>query len=121
VGQKEQAPNPINQAAVRVIRAAFADSPLTQQQLSDLSEIPRSTLANILSPMADARLVHVGQLIRIAMALNIPSGTWAAELEKFERKRLGPAGVRRATQLPTPPVQKRAARRKRAKPSSDGG
>lgn len=121
VGQKEQASNPVNQAAVRLIRAGFADSDLTQQQLSDLSGIPRSTLANILSPMADPRLVHVGQLVRIAMALGIETASWAGELEAFERKRLGAAGVRRATQLPTPPVQKRAARRKSATPPSDGG
>lgn len=121
VGQKEQASNPINQAAVRLIRAGFADSDLTQQQLSDLSGIPRSTLANILSPMADARLVHIGQLVRIAMALGVETASWAAELEAFERKRLGAAGLRRATQLPAPPVQKRAARKKAAPPSADGG
>lgn len=121
MGQKEQASNPINQAAVRLIRAGFADSDLTQQQLSDLSGIPRSTLANILSPMAEARLVHVGQLVRIAMALGIDTRVWAGELEAFERKRLGASGLRRATQVTTPAVQKRAARGKTAKPSSDEG
>jgi transcriptional regulator with XRE-family HTH domain len=121
VGQKEQASNPINQAAVRLIRAGFADSDLTQQQLSDLSGIPRSTLANILSPMADARLVHVGQLVRIAMALGIETAEWARELEAFERKRLGQVGLRRATQVSAPATQKRAARGRSAKPSSDAG
>lgn len=118
MGQKEQASNPINQAAVRLIRAGFAESDMTQQQLSDASGIPRSTLANILSPRAEARLVHVGQLVRIAMALGVDVRVWAGELEEFERKRLGDTlGQRRARKQAAPAVQKRAARGRSGKQS----
>lgn len=108
MGQKEQASAPINLDAVRLIRAAFAKSGMTQLTLSKGSGIPRSTLANILSPQADPRLIHVDQLVRIAMALDVDVRDWAGELERLERKRRGPASRRRS-----PQVQARAARTKK--------
>lgn len=116
VGQKEQASDPINVAAIHLIRAAFAEAGVTQQQLSQISGIPRSTLANMLSPTADPRLVHVSQLVRIAISLGIDTRDWAAHLEAFERKRRGgDLGQRRSGKAAPPAVQKRAAR---VKPSS---
>lgn len=75
---------------------------MTQIQLSQATQIPRSTLANILSPTAAPRLIHVEQLVKIAAALQIDLRDWAQELEGRER--------RRRRQSPAANVQKRAAR-----------
>jgi transcriptional regulator with XRE-family HTH domain len=120
VGQREQASDPINVEATKVVRRAFGDSGLTQEQLSQASGIPRSTLANILSPYAEPRLVHVSQLVRIAIALDLDVREWAAELQEFERRRKGDdLSDRRARKKAAPVVQKRAARGRAAKPSPD--
>ncbi len=88
---------------------------MTQVELARASGIPRSSLANMLSPTAAPRLVHVEQLIKIAVAMNIDPRIWAAELEALERRLGGQRGSersrRRAGGPPAPQVQKRAARR----------
>ncbi|KAA1421933.1 helix-turn-helix transcriptional regulator [Nocardioides humilatus] len=112
MGQKEHASEPINVAAIHLVRAAFAEASMTQHQLSEASGIPRSTLANMLSPTAEPRLVHVSQLVRIAIALGIDTRDWAAHLEAFERKRRGgDLDQRRGRKAAAPAVQKRAARK----------
>ena len=114
VGQKEQATAPTNLEALRLIREAFAASPMTQKELALASEIPRSTLANMLSPTATSRVVHVAQLVQIAVAMGVDPRTWIGELEKLERKRMAgrgdDLGPRRARKRAAPEVQKRAAR-----------
>jgi len=121
MGQKEHASSPINAAAVRLIRSGFADSGMTQEALSRTCSIPRSTLANILSPTAAPRLIHLEQMVKIAVALGVDPRTWIGELEKLARQQL--VGVdevsdrRRARARTTPQVQKRAARAKPSKPT----
>jgi transcriptional regulator with XRE-family HTH domain len=104
VGQKDQATVPTNVEALRLIREAFAASDMTQAELARACEIPRSTLANMLSPTATNRVVHVAQMIQIAVALGVDARTWVAQLQELERKRLDPPRA--------PQVQKRAARSK---------
>ena len=89
MGQREQASSPLNQEALRLIRDGFALSGMTQVELSRASQIPRSTLANILSTTAEHRLVHVSQLVKIAVALGADPQVWIGELEKLERRRRG--------------------------------
>ncbi|WP_183094566.1 helix-turn-helix domain-containing protein [Nocardioides stalactiti] len=123
MGQREQASMPINRDAVLMIREGFAGSGLTQEALAQLTGIPRSTLANILSPTADPRLVHIDQFVRIAMALDVGAGSWAAALEDQARARAkaDEVAARRARKAAPPPVQKRAARTRTGKPSSGKG
>ncbi len=78
--------SPINIEALRLIRKSFAASGMTQDQLTRASGIPRSTLANMLSPTAAPRVVHVAQMIRIAVAMNVDAREWVRELERLERK-----------------------------------
>ncbi|MEZ0577305.1 helix-turn-helix domain-containing protein [Nocardioides sp. MH1] len=119
MGQREQASDPINVEATKMVRRAFLDSGLTQEKLSQASGIPRSTLANILSPYAEPRLVHVSQLVRIAIALDLDARDWAGDLQAFERKRkVGDLEDRRARKKATPMVQKRAARGRSGKSSA---
>lgn len=115
MGQRAQASTPINLDTLRLIRESFADSGMTQLEVSRACGVPRSTLANILSHTADPRLIHVDQLVRIAMALGIDPREWIGELEALERKRRGESsddlGARRRTRgRPAPQVQTRAAR-----------
>lgn len=114
MGQAEQASTPINLDALRLIRQGFAEAGLTQEALSKASGIPRSTLANVLSPTARPRLIHVNQLISLAIALGVDPRDWVAELEDLERRRRdeqgGDLARRRARSRPAPRVQKRAAR-----------
>ena len=115
MGQKEHASSPINVAALQLIRAGFADAKMTQAELARVSGIPRSTLANILSPTAAHRLVHVEQLVKIAVAMGVDARVWVAELEAQERARRGTRGAdelagRRSRESAAPTVQKRAAR-----------
>jgi|GEM_PF-6959105 len=114
MGQKEHASSPINVETLRLIRAGFAEAGMTQAELARASGIPRSTLANILSPTAAPRLVHVEQLVKIAVAMGADARAWMGELEAQERARRGAesdelAG-RRSRTRPAPAVQKRAAR-----------
>lgn len=109
VGQREHASEPINVAALQLIREGFAVSGMKQEELARASGIPRSTLANMLSPTAAPRLVHVAQLVSIAIALGADLRAWAGELEAFERRRRGDDLSRRRTR-PAPDVQRRAAR-----------
>lgn len=82
MGQKEQAARAVNLRALELIRNAFYESSgMTQLQLADDSGIPRSTLANILSKTAEPRLIHVEQMVRIAIALCIDPREWVTELE----------------------------------------
>ena len=78
-----------------MIRDGFGLSGMTQAELSRASQIPRSTLANILSATAEHRLVHVSQLVKIAVAIGADPQVWIGELEKLERKR------RRSNQQPS--------------------
>ncbi len=94
---------PVNQEALRLIREGFAVSGMTQEELARASGIPRSTLANILSPSAAPRLIHVGQLVKIAVAIGVDARGWIARLEALERRL---SGDRRKA----PQVQLRAAR-----------
>lgn len=114
VGQTVQATAPTNLEALRLIREAFAVSGMTQHELARASEIPRSTLANMLSPTAAPRVVHVAQMIQIAVAMGADARKWIGELEKLERQRLSARaedpGPRRARKRGVPEVQKRAAR-----------
>ncbi|KAA1427876.1 helix-turn-helix domain-containing protein [Nocardioides antri] len=125
MGQKEHASSPINLETLRLIRDGFADSGMTQEELARATAIPRSSLANILSPTASPRLIHVSQLITIALALGVDPRDWAGELEAFERRRRGrPAddlARRRAGERSVPEVQKRAARgrSRKAAPAGD--
>ena len=114
VGQRDLASEPINVETLRLIREGFAASGMTQEELSRACEVPRSSLANMLSPTAAPRLIHVGQLVRIAAALGADPRAWMGELEAFERKRRGDLAPRRARRRPAPQVQKRAARSKPA-------
>ena len=107
VGQKDQSTTPVNREALRLIREGFAGSGMTQAQLADASEIPRSTLANILSPTAAPRVIHVVQLVKIAVALGVDLRAWASELEAFERRTNARSRPRKSA---APQVQKRAAR-----------
>lgn len=122
VGQREQASAPVNQDVLRLLRAAYAESGMTQEALARASGMPRSTLANILSPTAEPRLVHVNQMIKFAIAVGADARAWAAELEANERKRRGTVPVdvaqRRARKRPAPQVQKRAARKPSSKPAA---
>ncbi len=111
MGQREHASTPINLEMLRLIREGFAAAGMTQEALARASEVPRSTLANILSPTAAPRLIHVGQMVQIAVALGADARAWIAELEAFERKRRGDPGPRRVRRRPAPHVQKRAARK----------
>ena len=109
VGQKDQATAPINLAALELIREGFAASVMKQEELSQASGIPRSTLANMLSVNAQSRVVHVAQMVAIAVALDIDPRNWIGRLEDLERKRRAgklPARLTRAA----PTVQRRAAR-----------
>jgi transcriptional regulator with XRE-family HTH domain len=114
VGQTVQASAPANLEALRLIREAFAVSELTQHELALASEIPRSTLANMLSPTAAPRVVHVAQMVQIAVAMGVDARKWIGEIEKLERQRLdgrtGDLGPQRARKRGVPEVQKRAAR-----------
>ncbi|MDZ5619599.1 helix-turn-helix domain-containing protein [Nocardioides bizhenqiangii] len=110
MGQTEQASSPINLDAIRLIREAFAASGMTQAELSRAAEMPRSTLANILSPTARSRVIHVGQMVKIAVAMGVDPRAWVAELETLERRRRGESGPRRARRPTAPQVQRRAAR-----------
>lgn len=125
MGQKEHASAPINVDALRLIRAGFAEAGMTQVELARESGIPRSTLANILSPTAEPRLIHVEQLVKIAVAVGADARAWMAELETRERARRGDGGDelvgRRSRERPAPPVQKRAARGRSGKPGNDKG
>lgn len=96
-----------------MIREGFAVSGMTQSQLARATGLPRSTLANILSPTAKLRLIHVEQLIKIAVATGVDARVWARELEAVERRLNPNAGRRRS-----PQVQRRAARTPPAKGSS---
>jgi transcriptional regulator with XRE-family HTH domain len=121
VGQREQATAPINLEALRLVRAAFADSGMTQDQLSRASGLPRSTLANILSPTAMPRLLHVNQLVLIAVSIGADPRVWVGELEKIERQRRGESLTRRrAAKRPAPEVQRRAARSRAGQPPAGG-
>lgn len=122
MGQKEQAARAVNLRAQALIQAAFDEaaqsSGMTQQQLADDSGIPRSTLANILSRTAEPRLIHVEQLVRVALAVGADSRAWIRELEALakadrEQSATGGASVTpiRAPRKPAPQVQKRAARK----------
>lgn len=128
MGQKEHSTSAINRETLRLIREGFAASGMTQLELWRACGIPRSTLANILSPTAAPRLIHVGQMIKIAVAVGADPKAWAAELEALERRLLA-AGeddvARRRTAGRTasgtaksaaPAVQKRAARSRATKP-----
>lgn len=95
--------SPINIEALRLIRESFAASGMTQGELTRASGIPRSSLANMLSPTAAPRVVHVAQMIRIAVALGVDPRDWVRQLERLER-RLGSTS-------PVVTVQSRAARR----------
>ena len=112
MGQKDLASEPINVETLRLIREGFAASGMTQAELSRASEVPRSSLANMLSPTAAPRLIHVGQLVKIAVALGVDPRAWMGELEAFERKRRGDLAQRRPRQRAAPQIQKRAARSK---------
>jgi transcriptional regulator with XRE-family HTH domain len=109
VGQKEQATAPINLAALQLIRDGFAASEMKQEELSQASGIPRSTLANMLSVNAQSRVVHVAQMVAIAVALGIDPRDWISQLEDLERKRRAGKLPRHLTRA-APPVQRRAAR-----------
>ncbi len=89
MGQREHASSPINLEMLRLLREGFAASGMTQEALARASGVPRSTLANILSPTAAPRLIHVAQMVQIAVALEVDARAWVAELEGFERKRRG--------------------------------
>lgn len=122
MGQKEQASAPINVGALQLIRKGFAESGMTQAALAQTCGIPRSTLANILSPTAAPRLIHVEQLVKIALALGVDARTWIGELEALERRQRVARGDdladrRRTRERSAPEVQKRAARRKSSKPT----
>ncbi len=114
VGQREQATSPLNLEALRLIREEFAISGMTQEELGRACGLPRSTLANILSPTAAPRLIHVGQLLKIALALGADPREWVGELEQVERRLRAQRGdhlpPRRPDARPAPQVQKRAAR-----------
>lgn len=125
MGQKEHASAPTNVEALQLIRAAFADAGMTQAELARASGIPRSTLANILSPTAAHRLVHVEQLVKIAVAMGADARAWIGELEAKERARRG-AGAdelagRRTRGSSAPAVQKRAARGTSSRSRTDPG
>ena len=107
MGQTPQATAEINIEALQLIRASFAASGMTQDQLTRACGIPRSTLANMLSPTAAPRVVHVGQMIKIAVAMGVDPRDWVHELEALERR------LRRSAA--TPAVQKRAARSRPSK------
>ncbi|PWN03360.1 hypothetical protein DJ010_09645 [Nocardioides silvaticus] len=86
-----------------MIRESFAQSGMTQDQLTRACGIPRSTLANLLSPTAQPRVVHVGQMVKIAVAMGVDAREWVHKLERFERSIGGTSSM--------VTVQKRAARR----------
>ena len=111
MGQKEQAARAVNVRAMQLIRATFESSGMTQQDLADDSGIPRSTLANILSKTAEPRLIHVEQLVRLALALNEDPREWIADLEKIA-KRERPVRFSRTTGVAVPVLQE--GRRKRS-------
>ena len=94
---------------------------MTQAELCRAAGMPRSTLANMLSPTATPRVVHVGQMVKIAVAMGIDPRIWIGEIEAFERRRRdAAAGARAAPGRPAPQVQKRAARsRSGAPPTGD--
>ena len=110
MGQTPQATSPVNIEALRLIRNSFGASGMTQDQLTRACGIPRSTLANMLSPTAAPRVVHVGQMIKIAVAMDVDPREWVHELEMLERRL-----QRRGKGVP-PAVQKRAARSGSSKP-----
>jgi transcriptional regulator with XRE-family HTH domain len=114
VGQRDLASSPLNLEALRLIRESFAVSGMTQEELGRACGIPRSTLANILSPTAAPRLIHVGQMLKIAVAIGADARTWIGELESFERRLSAGRGDdlarRRTDARAAPQVQKRAAR-----------
>jgi transcriptional regulator with XRE-family HTH domain len=113
MGQREQASSPINLDALRLIREGFADSGMTQEGLAQASDIPRSTLGNILSPTAAPRLIHVGQLVKIALAFGVDPRDWVGELETLERARRGEGDeIGRRRKSVAPRVQQRAARKR---------
>ncbi|WP_374584532.1 helix-turn-helix domain-containing protein [Pimelobacter simplex] len=90
MGQKEQAGRAVNLRALELIRDAFdKSSGVTQQMLAEDSGIPRSTLANLLSRTSEPRLVHVEQLVRIAMALGKDPRAWISELQGVAAKERG--------------------------------
>lgn len=93
---------------------------MTQAELSRAAEMPRSTLANMLSPTATSRVVHVGQMVKIAVAMGIDPRIWIGEIEAIERQRRGDVSQRRPRRRPAPQVQERAARsRSSAPPTGD--
>lgn len=103
-----------------MIREGFAVSGMTQEELSRAAEMPRSTLANILSPTATSRVIHVSQLVKIAVAMGADPRAWVAELELLELRRRGESGPRRTRRRTAAQVQKRAARSRSSPPPNAG-
>jgi transcriptional regulator with XRE-family HTH domain len=99
----------------------------TQDDLATKTGIPRSTLANFLSPTGDPRVVHVDQMLRIARALGIDARTWVVELEQLQRSADVPVtdevtaqrAARQARERQVGKPLKRSAR-KPPKPRADG-
>ena len=81
---------------------------MTQDELTRACGIPRSTLANMLSPTAAPRVVHVGQMIKIAVAIGVDARDWVRDLEALERRIGGTSSM--------VTVQNRAARGQAGRP-----
>lgn len=122
MGQKEQAARAVNVRALELIRSAFeASEGMTQQQLAEATGIPRSTLANVLSKTAEPRLLHVEQLVLIAMALGADARQWIAELEALARRERGDGGVASVTPIRPTPSKPSAPRRKMPRVAKKSG
>jgi len=96
---------------------------MTQDQLAEATGIPRSTLANILSPTGEPRLINVTWFTKIAVAVGADPKVWIAELEKVARAERGEDELarRRRTKRTYPKPVSSAARRSEDKPSSPEG
>lgn len=115
MGQAAIATSYLNREALRLIRASFAEAGVTQAVIARAAGMPRSSLANLLSPTAEPRLVHVDQMVRIAVALGADPRVWIGELEALEKRRQAEVAgdevaPRRRARGQAAQVQKRAAR-----------
>lgn len=120
MGQTGKAYAAINLRALELIREAFDRAGITQEALEERSGVPRSTIANIVSPTGTPRALNVDTFTRLAMGLGVDVGEWAAQLETVARRDHAIAAV---IPIDPPdhtangPLLKSAARRTGRKPS----
>lgn len=90
MGQQGKTRSRANLRAAELIIEAYERSGLTQQQLADVTGVPRSTIANLRSapPVISAEL-----LVIFALALRADPRKWIEEIEHVVDPLVEPADV----------------------------